>query len=1322
MSLRYLVGPVTPERAECWRPFRDRGECLCFGPGGVDVAFRPTEAWDDLLGRLPAGFAPDFVALHLGYTTVPDCLWDAPVPLVALAPDWQFQWHFCRKSLPGCALVFTDSLGVEVMRREGIAQARPLNLFGLQGVFVSPPPGPPPARDIDVLFVGNLSPAVQAERLPWLGRLARLSSGWRVLIAQGVNGEEYRQLLLRSRVAFNRSVKGEWNLRVCEACSCGALLFQEAGHREMASGWAHGVDCVFYGEDDLEALLERYLSCEEERRAVAEAGREKALACTFAHYWRLGVALVEAEWEELRNRSRGRPAAGGAGRLALRAWQELGAADAGDPSLLADLQQATTIDDSPLSLHCAAAVLEAAWTRGRDGRLPADALGVAARRIHRALEANPGHALAALNLVEALEALGQADLAVQGARRLLVRLAGSGLDGDSLDAPRLGQGYDLFRVAWEEAAWQSAGSPEREAEAKRGLVRWRLHGLLADLTGELAHYHEAALARPDVAHTRAALGCALARAGRLTEATPHLRLAVDRNPFDAAAARALYQALRDSGHEAAAEAVAEERRLLRQAAPGLVRPEGWFAHGERVANPLASLVILCCNEAEFTRLCLDSVRRHTRAPYELVLVDNGSTDPTPALLEAVKSWPEPARVAVLRNEKNVGFPAGCNQGAAAAAGDYLVFLNNDTVVTEGWLDGLLAHAQAPGVGMVGAVSNYTAPPQLVEAGYDGLAGLDEFAARRQAEFAGRALEAEVLKGFCLLTPREAFTRAGGFDERYGLGFFDDDDLSLRVRGAGYRLLVALGVFVHHFGSRTFAALGVDTARQLEDNLAVFRAKWGAGEAGKFLLPPGVTPKPDLVVTAMPRGRTVSLCVIARDEEQNIEACLDSARDLVDEVVVVDTGSTDRTKELALARGAKVFDFPWVDSFSAARNACLDRATGAWIFWLDADDRLDEENRDKIRRLFASLPEEGNVGYSMQCRCLPDPVTNTVTVVDHVRLFRRHPAIRWRYRVHEQILGAVKESGGEVRFTDVTVLHTGYADPALRQRKLRRDLRLLEVEHAEGPRDPFTLFNLGATYVELGRHREALPLLAESLARSHPTDSIVRKLYSLLASCHLHLGRRDEALGCCARGQAVCPDDPELLLLEGMIRTEAGDLHGAKAALVRLISTETGPHFASVADGLRTYRGRHQLAVACRGLGEHAEAEGLWRQALAESPGFLPARAGLAHLLLDQRRWDELEAEACAAERLPRGGQEACLIRARAMFARAELAEARGLLEAALETWPDSAPLWEQYGFVLLEQGRDRLAAERALLRLLELEPGNANARRNLGILRAGPPG
>jgi tetratricopeptide (TPR) repeat protein len=456
-------------------------------------------------------------------------------------------------------------------------------------------------------------------------------------------------------------------------------------------------------------------------------------------------------------------------------------------------------------------------------------------------------------------------------------------------------------------------------------------------------------------------------------------------------------------------------------------------------------------------------------------------------------------------------------------------------------------------------------------------------------------------------------------------------------------------------------------------------------------------------------------MIVRNEERNLAPCLQSAAGVADEVVVVDTGSTDRTKEIASRLGARVHDFPWCDSFAAARNESVKHATGEWVFWLDADDRLQEENRGKLRALFAGLGDE-NAAYAMKCVCLPDPATGAVAVVDHVRLFRNHPEIRWRYRVHEQILPAVRSVGGEVRWTDIAVHHTGYRDPALRARKQARDLRLLEREDAENPDDPFTLFNRGWALSELGRPAEALPRLLRSLERSDPRDSIVRKLYALVAQCHRRLGRLEPALAACADGRRLYPDDAELLYLEGTARREGGDLAGAESALNDLLASRPAPHFGSVDSGLRGYKARHQLAAVYLQQGRFGEAEAQWRATLLERPDFQPAWLGLGQAYLVKGLWEELEGVARRLERSPAGRLEAAVLRARAHLARKEFDRARGVLGPAIKEFPDA--VWPRVilSHALLQEGRDPAAAEAALRDVLALEPDNPEARQNLAVL------
>jgi len=408
---------------------------------------------------------------------------------------------------------------------------------------------------------------------------------------------------------------------------------------------------------------------------------------------------------------------------------------------------------------------------------------------------------------------------------------------------------------------------------------------------------------------------------------------------------------------------------------------------------LASIIIPCWNQLEFTRHCIAALVRHTREPWELIVVNNGSTDGTADYLAGVQDTSR-VPVSVISNVSNRGFPAAINQGLQVARGEYLVLLNNDVVVTDAWLDQLAALADAQRIespiGLVGPMSNYAAPPQLVEGvPYSDLAEMHRFARRWRDEHRSQWFTVPKVSGFCLLMKRAVYDAICWLDERFGIGFFDDDDLAERARRGGYALAVANDLFVHHFGSRTFVCNGIDAEALLEENARRFADKWGGGaphgrrvvlqpwsggepshsktengisrKAAKHAKKtPNAEPNPSSSDSFAPLRHCVrssvsdpgqakvSLTMIVRNEESNLRPCLESARGLFDETVVVDTGSTDRTGEIALEFGAKVFDFVWVDNFAAARNEALAHATGDYAFWLDADDLLDPPQREKLR--------------------------------------------------------------------------------------------------------------------------------------------------------------------------------------------------------------------------------------------------------------------------------------------------------------------------------------------------------------------------------------
>jgi tetratricopeptide (TPR) repeat protein len=248
-------------------------------------------------------------------------------------------------------------------------------------------------------------------------------------------------------------------------------------------------------------------------------------------------------------------------------WQELNRGG-GDSGLASDIASALVREPRSGGLHNALGLILAAAGRSAHE---------VATYFARAVERDPGHILARLNWVEALVVSGQKQEAAAQAERALKLLdEGNSIRADVLDSGHYPVQFDFFRVEWERAAWRNAGDPRAEASAKAGLLRWRLHALLAEMTGDLSQHHEAVLARPDLGSTQAVLGCALANSGRMGPAVIHLRRAVNDNPFDHQAAQALFQVLGAAGEGAAQRRLADARRLLARAGPKLVPMEPWM--------------------------------------------------------------------------------------------------------------------------------------------------------------------------------------------------------------------------------------------------------------------------------------------------------------------------------------------------------------------------------------------------------------------------------------------------------------------------------------------------------------------------------------------------------------------------------------------------------------------------------------------------------------------------------------------------------------------------------------------------------------------------
>jgi len=228
---------------------------------------------------------------------------------------------------------------------------------------------------------------------------------------------------------------------------------------------------------------------------------------------------------------------------------------------------------------------------------------------------------------------------------------------------------------------------------------------------------------------------------------------------------------------------------------------------------------------------------------------------------------------------------------------------------------------------------------------------------------------------------------------------------------------------------------------------------------------------------------LSLCLIVKNEERNLPRCLDSVRHLAGEIIVVDTGSTDATPQIAAAYGAKVlpFDFGTVD-FAAARNYAISHAEGRWVLMLDADETLEPMGLSSIEKLVAG---DGNAGYFLERLnhyADAEPTTDWV-----VRLFPNRPDHRYRGRVHETIDAAILASGGRLHRTEIRIHHNFSSDREARRRKNRWYIQILNEELAANPADDSRLDFLAAEYHQLEMFDEATAI-AERIALLRPHDA------------------------------------------------------------------------------------------------------------------------------------------------------------------------------------------------------------------------------------------
>ncbi|MEJ5365233.1 MAG: glycosyltransferase [Desulfosoma sp.] len=246
--------------------------------------------------------------------------------------------------------------------------------------------------------------------------------------------------------------------------------------------------------------------------------------------------------------------------------------------------------------------------------------------------------------------------------------------------------------------------------------------------------------------------------------------------------------------------------------------------------------------------------------------------------------------------------------------------------------------------------------------------------------------------------------------------------------------------------------------------------------------------------------TISLCMIVRNEEANLPRCLDSVRDQVDEIIVVDTGSQDRTRDIAALYGAKVLEFQWNNDFSAARNVSVQHATGDWVLWLDADEELlPSPEGVTLRQLAACADAAAYLIPIENVKLQGSPSYHWA-----VRFFKKCQGVRFEGRVHEGVSNSLLRMGMPLDRAPVAIRHWGYAVSEERlQEKIERNLGLLKAYVREHPEDSFAHYYMGVTLLVRGEHDGSLEYLEKAHALDPPTDNLRSLVFNLLSYHHLY---------------------------------------------------------------------------------------------------------------------------------------------------------------------------------------------------------------------------
>ncbi|HLK55177.1 MAG TPA: glycosyltransferase [Chthonomonadaceae bacterium] len=590
-----LTHRVLPGREDC------ADEILACGPEYPGFPWEPGLSWAELLSRCPSDWKPDaYIFISPEYNPIPLGVQEADCLTVGAFGDWNLGGQAIEAVGDAFDVLIADRNGVEMLRRKEYACIRYAPIWAHDPAIHRRLPDV--ERDIDILMLASFNHHVQWERAPWLARVARLSRRHRVVLTSGLFGDDYTRTMNRAKIVFNRSIRGELNMRAYEAPACGALMFYEASNPEVRSIFTDREDCVLYDAENLEDLLAYYLAPENtaERERIAEAGWRRVQQHTYAHHFAMLLNEIEPLVKTRKSGAMPRSfSLSTANRQGLRvATQWLYAINQSVPgrlnALLSDLQGRGSEDAELANLR---AVALGEW----GSRLAASPdrtakFSAAVAQAQRALNLAPDYLLARFNLGYLLLEAGRIPEAEAVLHEVAKAFTCSEVTAEQLRGVYFPRRFETFDVHIERVWNETEVGSEEWRNGVQSLLLWRVlltlgeqalvHGRLREAQ-DCARWAAAQL--PDVSITQDLLGRAQKAVGNVEAAITAYRRTLELNPFRLTAVGELTQLYLDLQRPQEALTLLDAWAALLDGSPfyASVRPEFDQLHNR--ARQLAAL-------------------------------------------------------------------------------------------------------------------------------------------------------------------------------------------------------------------------------------------------------------------------------------------------------------------------------------------------------------------------------------------------------------------------------------------------------------------------------------------------------------------------------------------------------------------------------------------------------------------------------------------------------------------------------------------------------------------------------------------------------------